>query len=148
MARGKYLFGREVHRLPAGATLTELLHRPCATGASFCKSGNRMCSLLVRSGCGNGLVVLYRLKRFGQSCLGFCGSHLVYAALSQPVAVTILWSYGTLAAPGQNLEVGRPRVPLPPSNVPEGIPLETLAHADGSRDTSKWNSRLYGAMRG
>lgn len=28
-----------------------------------------MCSLLVMSGCGNGLVVLYRLKGFGQSCL-------------------------------------------------------------------------------
>lgn len=97
MARGKYLFGREVHRLPAGAVLTELLHRPFSTGAILYKSGNRMCSFLVMSGCGNSLVVLYRLKRFGQSCFGFCGSHLAYVALSQPVAMTItieLWHAG------------------------------------------------------
>ena len=90
MARGKYLFGREVHRLPAGAVLTELLHRPFATGAILYKSGNRMCSLLVMSGYDNGLAEIYRLKVFGQSCFGFCGSHLAHAALSQPVAVTIL----------------------------------------------------------
>ena len=69
MARGKYLFGREVHRLPAGAVLTELLHRPCATGAILRKTRNWMCNLLVMSDYGNGLAVLYRLKVFGQSCL-------------------------------------------------------------------------------
>lgn len=80
MARGKYLFGREVHRLPAGAVLTELFHRPCATDAILRKTGNRMCSLLVMSGYGNGLAVLYRLKVFGQSCLGFRRPNLAHTA--------------------------------------------------------------------
>ncbi len=89
-SNSKHLSGAEVHRLPAGAVPAELLHRPCATGTILYKSGNRMCNLLDMLGLDNGLAVLYRLKEFGQSCLGYCGPILAHAALFQSIVVTIL----------------------------------------------------------